>query len=144
VLLAGVAILSVSLVGVTLGVLHLRRMSLAGTGPTGPGWLDLGPMRELLARGKWDEVLREGERLRVEHGAVGHSEREVRARKGRAHAPHRSTAGTKLYAQAKATATALEVDALPGLSADERETLHSLLRRVYSHPRGGTDTEALG
>jgi len=62
----------------------------------------------------------------------------------RAQGLHLSTAGKKLYAQAKATATALEVDALPGLSADERGTLHSLLRRVYSHPRGGTDTEALG
>ena len=59
----------------------------------------------------------------------------------RAQGLHLSADGKKLYAKAKATATALEVDALPGLSAEERDTLHSLLRRVYSPQRRAEDTD---
>lgn len=57
----------------------------------------------------------------------------------RAQGLHLSAAGKKLYAKAQRTATELEVDALGDLSVEERETLHSLLRRVYRTRRAAAE-----
>ena len=62
----------------------------------------------------------------------------------RAQGLHLSAAGKKLYAKAQRTATELEVDALGDLSVEERETLHSLLRRVYRTRRAAADGDQPG
>ena len=62
----------------------------------------------------------------------------------RAQGLHLSAAGKKLYAKAQRTATELEVDALGDLSVEERETLHSLLRRVYRTRRAAADSDQPG
>jgi DNA-binding MarR family transcriptional regulator len=62
----------------------------------------------------------------------------------RAQGLHLSAAGKKLYAKAQRTATELEVDALGDLSVEERETLHSLLRRVYRTQRAAADSDQPG
>lgn len=49
----------------------------------------------------------------------------------RAQGLHLSAAGQRLYREAQATATALEQDVANRLSADELQTLISLLRKVY-------------
>ena len=53
----------------------------------------------------------------------------------RAQGLHLSAAGKKLYTKAQRTASQLELDTLSDLSPQERETLHSLLRRVYRPTR---------
>ncbi len=60
----------------------------------------------------------------------------------RAQGLHLSAAGKKLYAKAQRTATELEVDAMGDLSSEERETLHSLLRRVYRPRRAPAEPDA--
>ncbi|MDP3520127.1 MAG: MarR family transcriptional regulator [Hydrogenophaga sp.] len=62
----------------------------------------------------------------------------------RAQGLHLSAAGKKLYAKAQRTATELEVDALHDLSAEERETLHGLLRRVYRPQRKSGEPDQPG
>lgn len=54
----------------------------------------------------------------------------------RAQGLHLTATGKKLYAEAQRTASQLELDTLSDLSPQERETLHSLLRRVYRPPKG--------
>jgi DNA-binding MarR family transcriptional regulator len=51
----------------------------------------------------------------------------------RAQGLHLSPAGRKLQKSAQATATRLESDVASRLSADELDTLKSLLRKVYTH-----------
>lgn len=59
----------------------------------------------------------------------------------RAQGLHLSAAGQTHYAQAQATATQLEIDAMPDFSPEERETLHGLLRRVYRPQRQSAETD---
>lgn len=53
----------------------------------------------------------------------------------RAQGLHLTAAGTQLQSQAQATARELEDDAAAALTAQERETLNQLLRKLYQHRR---------
>ena len=66
-LVTGVAIASVLLVGAGLAVVYVRQQTQPQPIPTGPVAFDTGPLRALLLDGKWEEAIREGQRLGADH-----------------------------------------------------------------------------